>query len=848
VFPSRRTSTAFKSLTALAAVTMAVAAAGTAAGAAPRSAPATATATTTSYTISVGAIVQHNLSNDTPDSAYIDRDGSFHVTGAHSLYGLKDSRQWKWYSGTTFDNATDDTTRDKYINPSNSNDRNDDTTWRCNNSPTGVTATYTTDTASYAEKNYCDIVGTWVDPDTGDWYGLVHNEFTPEPFGAYSFSHYDGLDYTVSHDQGLTWTIVGHAITSPYSTTRNDNTAFPHETWDYGDGDPRLFVDTASGYFYAFYGTRIVGKASSGGGTADLAHVARAPISGKMATGTWQKWYNGAWTQPGVGGLESNLVPLGTTNPDGTTNQTGYTPVAVDYNPQNSGTVTQQIAAHTMPPTSPLFVMDIAYDAYLGLYIGEPEGVDRSGNAPQQYYATSDLTSQKWTLLGDTGTYHTASWYRWLVDTGNKTVSNLIVGKTMRAYCGIACSGNSGGEYATLTVDSSAPATAPVDLSKTYTIGVAGGRVLAQVSGGSATTSDAAPTGSALEGWSFVADGDGSYQIRNASTGQALGVDSTVTAGRAWGAKPTVTTVPGGGATLGQQWWIVANSSPAGTFRIVNRYSDLDLALSSDSTRLAEMTPTRSWDNSTGNAVGGTRTAAEQVLTLTATGSSSTETVSVTNPGAQTSTVGTAVSLQISATDTQNKVLTYSATGLPAGLSISAAGLITGTPTTATTASVTVTATSGTASGSTTFTWTVNPTTPVFTGTHTIITSGKALDDPNHSKSAGTQMITWTPNGGSNQNWVFTQQADGSYQLVNGLSNLCLDDNGGFTTPGTSVIQWTCTSGTNQHWTVTKQADGLYKIVNVHSGLLLTTASTSNGALVTQQTDSGSALQQWSIS
>ncbi|MEY9895217.1 hypothetical protein ABIA31_008906 [Catenulispora sp. MAP5-51] len=845
MFPSRSTFAMFKPLASLVAVTTAIATVSVV-GAASPSATA-ATAATAGYTISIGAIVQHNLSNDTPDSAYIDRDGSFHVTGAHSLYGPTDSRQWKWYSGTTFDDAADDATRDSYVNPSNSNDRNDDTTWRCNNSPTGVTATYTSDTGTYAQKNYCDIVGTWIDPDTGDWYGLVHNEFTPEPFGAYSFSHYDGIDYTVSHDQGRTWSIVGHAITSPYSTARGDTTAFPHETWDYGDGDPRLFVDTASGFFYVFYGTRIVGKASAGGGTADLAHVARAPISGKMATGTWSKWYDGAWTQPGVGGLESNLVPLGTTNPDGTTNQTGFTPVAVDYNPQNSGTVTQQIAAHTLPPTSPLFVMDIAYDAYLGLYIGEPESVDRSGNAPQQYYATSDLASQKWTLLGDTGAYHTASWYRWLVDTGNKTVSNQYVGKTMRAYCGIACSGSSGGEYATLTIDSSAPAAVPVDLSKTYAIGTADGRVLAQVSGGTATTSDAAPTGSALQAWSFVADGDGSYQIRNAGTGQALGVDSTATAGRSWGAKPTATTIPGSGATVGQQWWIVADNAPAGTFRIINRYSDLDLALSSDTTRLAETTPTRTWDNSIGNTVGGARTAAEQTLTLTATGSG-TETVSVTNPGAQTGTVGTAVSLQMAATDTQNKALTYSATGLPAGLSISGAGLISGTPTAAATASVTVTANSGTASGSTTFSWTVNPTTPVLSGTHTIIASGKALDDPNHSTSPGTQLIIWSPNNGANQNWVFTRQPDGSYQIVNGQSNLCMDDNGGFTTPGTAVIQWTCTGGTNQHWTVTKQADNLYKIVNVHSGLLLTTASTADGALVTQQTDTGSALQQWSIS
>ncbi|GAA4487733.1 M4 family metallopeptidase [Actinoallomurus oryzae] len=84
---------------------------------------------------------------------------------------------------------------------------------------------------------------------------------------------------------------------------------------------------------------------------------------------------------------------------------------------------------------------------------------------------------------------------------------------------------------------------------------------------------------------------------------------------------------------------------------------------------------------------------------------------SVTNPGNQTSTVGTAVSLQIQASDPNGQTLTYSATGLPAGLSINAStGLISGTPTTTGTSSVTVTAkNTANATGSTTFTWTVNP-------------------------------------------------------------------------------------------------------------------------------------------
>jgi len=84
-------------------------------------------------------------------------------------------------------------------------------------------------------------------------------------------------------------------------------------------------------------------------------------------------------------------------------------------------------------------------------------------------------------------------------------------------------------------------------------------------------------------------------------------------------------------------------------------------------------------------------------------------TVSVTNPGSQSSTVGTAVSLQISGSDSGGASLTYSATGLPAGLSISSSGLISGTPTTAGTSSVTVTAKDSTgASGSASFSWTVS--------------------------------------------------------------------------------------------------------------------------------------------
>ncbi len=704
--------------------------------------PSTASVPRSGYSVSVGTPVPFGNIDDSPAAPYTDKDGTFHYQESDALYGATDNRSWSFFTGSDFDSATSDNALDNAVNPANANDKNSDTTWRCNNSPTGLGATYSVGNTSYAQKNYCDLVGTWVDPDTGDWYGLVHNEFTPSPFN--DGLHYDAIDYAVSTDQGHTWTIKDHALTSPYSTRRGDTTQFPGQTYYYGDGDQRLFVDTASGYFYVFYGSRVIDK--SGGWKAFYEHAARAPIAAKMAPGSWQKWYNGSWSQPGQGGLESNMVPVGASS------STGYTPASGEYNPANTGTSAQQIAAGQMPATSPLFVMDVTYNAYLGLYIGEPQGVDQSGSAPQQFYATADLSSQKWSLLGDTGSYHTASWYRWFLDGASRT-GNAVVGKTFRSYCAWSCANGASGEYTDVTIDSPTPAT-PVDTSRTYRIGSSSGRVLAQASGGSGTTSLAVPTGAASEGWNFVANGDGSYRVVNSATGQLLGVDSTRTADRAWGAKPTVTVAASGGPTVGQQWFLVPSSS-AGSFRLVNRYSGLVLGLSSDSTRLAETTPTRSWTDTTGSAVGGARTAAEQTLTFTP--------------------VGTAL-----------------------------------------------------------------------TGTHTLTVSGKALDDPNHSLNPGTQLITWAPNSGSNQTWTFTQQSDGSYQIVNGQSKLCMDVSGGSTATGAQVIQWTCTGNSNQRWLVTAVGGG-YAIASRNSGLLLTTASTSDGSPVTQQADTGSALQHWTI-
>jgi hypothetical protein len=91
--------------------------------------------------------------------------------------------------------------------------------------------------------------------------------------------------------------------------------------------------------------------------------------------------------------------------------------------------------------------------------------------------------------------------------------------------------------------------------------------------------------------------------------------------------------------------------------------------------------------------------------------SSTSNTVTVTNPGARTGTVGTAASLQVQATDSAaGQTLSYSATGLPAGLAISAStGLISGTPTAAASNTVTVTVRDATgAAGAASFAWNIS--------------------------------------------------------------------------------------------------------------------------------------------
>ncbi|KAL1407778.1 hypothetical protein Q8F55_007212 [Vanrija albida] len=555
----------------------------------------------TGYTVNVGALGAWKTPSDTPAASFIDKDGSYHLQQSAAAYGASEERHWSFYAGADIDSAVWDRGVSSASDPRNPLDSNYNTTWRCNNSPTGKIATYASGYEGtgkpypdYSQKNYCDLIGVWVDPDTGYWYGLVHNEFSGRPFG--DALHFDRIDSAVSRDQGRTWTILEGIISTPYGAyKRNDSTTFPGATYSWGAGDQRLVVDVASGYFYLHYYSRIVDKGHNNWWTAYYAHVARAPISAKFAAGAWRKWYNGSWGEPGLGGRESGVVPVVSDS------DTGYTPPEKDYNPRNLQNASEQIRLGLTPPTTPLFWMDASYSPYLGQWVGEPNALEHTPprKSPQQFYATCDLTTQRWRLIGDSGAYATRSQYRWFIDSAGKTSSHYI-GRHFRGYCSFYCS-QSDSEYVELNIEPASPPAPVVDSGKRYTLTTVGGR---QLSAGNGTA------------WRLSPTGDGAYAITSGA-GTQLGTRDEVSE-RAWGTRLGV--FPASTA-VGRQWWLIPNrshvdNSLTGTFRIVNRWSGLVLALSE--AHGLELVPHRSWTDTTGSGVGGGRRAEDQAIVLAA--------------------------------------------------------------------------------------------------------------------------------------------------------------------------------------------------------------------------------------
>jgi beta-glucosidase len=300
------------------------------------------------------------------------------------------------------------------------------------------------------------------------------------------------------------------------------------------------------------------------------------------------------------------------------------------------------------------------------------------------------------------------------------------------------------------------------------------------------------------------------------------------------------------------------------------------------------------WATSTGSytvAVGDSDANLPLSGTLSVTSAQLGQPVSITSPGPQEGTAGAAVSVPVSASDaTAGQTPAFTATGLPAGTSISGGGTITGTPTTAGTSTVTVTARDASgASASTSFTWTVAPTGSGIATTPLVGLAGLCLDVTGDSNADSTAVEVYTCNGTNGQQWteetngtvhadgkcldvaaggtangtlvnlftcnasgaqVWQPQADGA--LLNPQSGKCLDDTGNSTTPGTQVQIWTCAGTANQSWVSPAGSAAPASATGPVTGLAglcldVRSAATADGTPVQVYTCNSTGAQSWTV-
>ncbi|MFJ9704551.1 pectinesterase family protein [Streptomyces sp. NPDC101234] len=137
-------------------------------------------------------------------------------------------------------------------------------------------------------------------------------------------------------------------------------------------------------------------------------------------------------------------------------------------------------------------------------------------------------------------------------------------------------------------------------------------------------------------------------------------------------------------------------------------------------------------------------------------------------------------------------------------------------------------------------------------GTYTLSVAGSGLcmDVTGGGSVSGARIQQWgCASGQSNQRWTLADQGSGRF-AVKSAGGMCLDVPGGSTAVGTQLQQWGCASGqTNQQWTLKASRNGTYQIVNVNSGLCVSDkgASTAPGAAVIQETCTANSNKLWKL-
>lgn len=233
----------------------------------------------------------------------------------------------------------------------------------------------------YGDDVYWIMGGIW--SDNGIWYSTVHVEFNYQGTGI-NRTWFRRIGIATSNDKGATWHYWCDIITSNHSYNVDEGTS---DYFNYGPGGQHLYVDEENGYFYLYYGVAWCEKTGVVNQTPTI-RVARSPISQKMDQGSWTKWYNGSWSQPGLFGNDSDINMMHANE------------------------------------------LHVSYNTYLNKYMAI--GSLWNYGAIGVIMTCTDLAQQDWTEYEYFAPSNRMMWYHWSVDPSS--MSMWTTGQTFRQY------------------------------------------------------------------------------------------------------------------------------------------------------------------------------------------------------------------------------------------------------------------------------------------------------------------------------------------------------------------------------------------------------------------------------
>jgi len=147
----------------------------------------------------------------------------------------------------------------------------------------------------YGTTGYFDQCGAWLNgaavsssgSQVNGWYHAESESCTSAAYNVKS------IGYAVSTNSGNTFTKPN------YPNNQVVYSSAPTPTSGTGGNGDHTVVSGDDGYYYLYY----IDWDNYGYG------VARSLQSGNGAPGTWYKWYNGGWSQPGQGGQNTHIYP-----------------------------------------------------------------------------------------------------------------------------------------------------------------------------------------------------------------------------------------------------------------------------------------------------------------------------------------------------------------------------------------------------------------------------------------------------------------------------------------------------------------------------------------------------------